>query len=233
MISLRELTLAENSGFEKLVREYHRLHALESLLKDVMGSALLDANDAEAPAIDRIARNLGLSNTPAPRTTTSGGAPRISGRSVKLWCDGSCLGNPGPGGWGVHVNNDGAIFEDSGKDYNTTNNRMELMAAIKSVEMLTPGTQAKIHCDSQYVIQGVTKWIPGWKRRNWRTTHGGPVVNKDLWERLDSLCSGDVSIEWLWVKGHSGEQGNTRADQLAKSCAKEAERESRGRNSRS
>jgi ribonuclease HI len=133
---------------------------------------------------------------------------------VEIYTDGACKGNPGPGGWGVLLTRDGKLREFHGGEAHTTNNRMELIAVIRALEALEPGTRARLHTDSQYVHLGISKWIRDWKRRGWRTAEKKPVKNEDLWRRLDELAS-QHEIEWIWVRGHMGHAGNERADELA------------------
>lgn len=134
---------------------------------------------------------------------------------VQLYTDGACSGNPGPGGWGVLMLWKGHEKELSGGEFATTNNRMELMAAIMGLESLTRRVPVDIHTDSTYVRDGITKWIHGWKKNGWRTSAKKPVKNEDLWRRLDGALAG-LDIEWHWVKGHSGHPENERADALAR-----------------
>ncbi|HTA89252.1 MAG TPA: ribonuclease HI, partial [Polyangiaceae bacterium] len=126
----------------------------------------------------------------------------------------ACRGNPGPGGWGVLLSWNGTQKELSGSEPATTNNRMELMAAIMGLTALKRPSVATVQTDSQYVIKGITEWLPSWKARAWRTADRKPVKNQDLWERLDALAAGH-EIDWRWVKGHSGVPGNERVDRLA------------------
>ena len=133
---------------------------------------------------------------------------------VEIYTDGACKGNPGPGGWGVLLKRDGKLREFHGGEPHTTNNRMELIAVIRALEALEPGTRARLHTDSQYVHLGISRWIRDWKRRGWRTAEKKPVKNEDLWRRLDELA-GQHEIEWIWVRGHMGHAGNERADELA------------------
>lgn len=128
--------------------------------------------------------------------------------------DGACRGNPGPGGWGVLMSWNGTHKELSGAEPATTNNRMELTAAIMGLAALKRPTRVTLQTDSQYVIKGITEWLPAWKARGWRTADRKPVKNQDLWERLDQIA-GPHSIDWVWVKGHSGDPGNERVDELA------------------
>ena len=135
------------------------------------------------------------------------------------WTDGACSGNPGPGGWGVLMRAlDGETVvkerELSGGEAATTNNRMELMAAIVALETLTEACRVDLHTDSQYVRQGITGWIHGWKRNGWRTADKKPVKNAELWQRLDAARLRH-DVKWRWVKGHAGHELNERADQLA------------------
>ena len=144
------------------------------------------------------------------------------GQSVTLYTDGACSGNPGPGGWGVvlsQTNQDGSetMTELSGGDVHTTNNRMEMMAAIEGLRVLAPQTSVTLYTDSTYVKDGITRWIKNWKARGWKTAANQPVKNQDLWESLDAL-TGNLQISWQWVKGHSGVPGNEKADQLARNA---------------
>ena len=134
---------------------------------------------------------------------------------VVVFTDGACSGNPGPGGWGAILSFNGHVRELNGGEAHTTNNRMELMAAIMALEALTRPCDVDIHTDSQYVRQGVTGWIHGWKRNGWKTSAKKPVKNVDLWQRLDSATQRH-NIEWHWVKGHAGDELNERADALAR-----------------
>lgn len=135
---------------------------------------------------------------------------------VDIWTDGACSGNPGPGGWGAVLVWRGQEREISGGESETTNNRMELMAAIEALQLLQRQTGVRLHTDSQYVMKGLTQWIHGWKRNGWMTKSGSEVKNTDLWKRLDALCA-TYEVEWRWVKGHSGDPMNERADELARS----------------
>lgn len=142
---------------------------------------------------------------------TEPGADKI----VSIHTDGACLGNPGPGGWAALLRYKGHERELSGGEADTTNNRMELMGAIMGLEALTEPCQVVLTTDSQYVRQGITEWIGNWVRRGWKTAAGDPVKNRDLWERLH-LASQRHSIDWKWVKGHSGHPENERVDTLAR-----------------
>jgi ribonuclease HI len=135
-------------------------------------------------------------------------------KTVELFTDGGCRGNPGPGGWGALLRFGGHEKELYGYDPETTNNRMELMAAISGLETLNEPCKVVLTTDSQYVRQGITTWITNWKAKNWVTSAKKPVKNKDLWQRLDT-ASGKHEIDWRWVKGHSGHAENERVDELA------------------
>ena len=135
-------------------------------------------------------------------------------KPVVVYTDGACRGNPGPGGWGAVLRWNGHERRLHGGEAPTTNNRMELMAAIQALETLREPCAVKLHTDSNYVRQGITEWLPQWHRRNWKTADKKPVKNQDLWQRLDAAAARH-RIEWFWVKGHSGDEGNELADQLA------------------
>ena len=134
---------------------------------------------------------------------------------IKIYTDGSCLNNPGNGGWAAIINNNGKILKISGSKKNTTNNKMELTAVIKGFENLNNASEVLVKTDSTYVINGITKWLPNWKAKGWINSAKKPVANKDLWEQLESLIS-NHKVDWLWVKGHSGDDENERADELAR-----------------
>ena len=133
---------------------------------------------------------------------------------IELFTDGACRGNPGPGGWGVLLREEGHEWTLSGSEMNTTNNRMELAAAINGLVYFTEAREIALTTDSQYVRQGITQWIHGWRRNGWRTSAKQPVKNQDLWQALDALAA-KHSVSWHWVKGHSGHPENEQADALA------------------
>lgn len=135
-------------------------------------------------------------------------------KSVQIYTDGACKGNPGPGGWGALLRYGEHEKELWGGASETTNNRMELMAAICALEALKDSCQVVLTTDSQYVRQGITEWLPQWKARGWRTASRQPVKNADLWQRLEQAAQRH-QVQWAWVKGHSGHPENERADQLA------------------
>lgn len=136
-------------------------------------------------------------------------------QKVEIYTDGACQGNPGPGGWGVILRYKGVEKELSGYDPATTNNRMELQAAIEGLASLKRAMKADVFTDSQYLRDGITKWLFQWKKNNWRLSNNKPVKNKDLWEKLESLIE-THHVEWHWVRGHAGHPENERADALAR-----------------
>ena len=133
---------------------------------------------------------------------------------VEVYTDGACRGNPGPGGWGVLLRYGDTEKELYGGESETTNNRMELMAAIQALENLKRDCKVSLTTDSQYVRKGITEWMANWKKRGWKTASKQPVKNKDLWQRLDKAAT-QHQVEWHWVRGHTGHPENERADQLA------------------
>ncbi|MEO0399884.1 MAG: ribonuclease HI [Pseudomonadota bacterium] len=137
---------------------------------------------------------------------------------IEIYTDGACSGNPGPGGWGVLLINGDDRRELYGGDASTTNNRMELMAAIEGLNATPIDAEIILYTDSQYVKNGITTWIAGWKRNGWKTASRKPVKNQDLWQALDAAAQ-DRTIDWRWVKGHDGDPGNERADALARQGA--------------
>lgn len=135
---------------------------------------------------------------------------------ITIYTDGACKGNPGPGGWGVLLQHGDHEKELCGGEISTTNNRMELLAVIKALEVIKRPCEIDWYLDSQYVRQGITEWLAGWKQKNWRSSTGKPVKNQDLWQTLDQVMLTHAHvINWYWVKGHSGDPGNERADELA------------------
>ncbi len=136
--------------------------------------------------------------------------------TVEIFTDGACKGNPGPGGWGAWLQFSDSDRELWGGEQSTTNNRMEMRAVIEALSALEHPCLVTLHVDSQYVLKGMTEWLPGWKARGWKTATRSPVKNVDLWQRLDALVNAGMhTIEWRWVRGHAGHPGNERADQLA------------------
>jgi len=157
----------------------------------------------------------------APVNTDFNDAMTSSSEHVEIFTDGACSGNPGPGGWGVLLRWRGHEKELFGGEKETTNNRMELMAAIMGIEALTRNAPADLTTDSTYVQKGITEWIVGWKKNGWRTAAKKPVKNEDLWKRLDAALQGH-DVRWHWVKGHAGHAENERADKLAQRGIEEA-----------
>ncbi|WP_178861617.1 ribonuclease HI [Thiomicrorhabdus cannonii] len=135
-------------------------------------------------------------------------------QKIEIFTDGGCRGNPGPGGWGALLRYNGHIKELKGAEAHTTNNQMELMAAIQAFEALKRPCKVKITTDSQYVKNGITQWMAGWKKKGWKTAANQPVKNQELWQRLDAAIA-QHDVEWHWVKGHSGHPENERVDTLA------------------
>ncbi|MBY6347052.1 ribonuclease HI [Providencia rettgeri] len=133
---------------------------------------------------------------------------------VDIWTDGACKGNPGLGGWGALLRHGGREKAICGGEADTTNNRMELLAVIEALKALKRPCQVRVHTDSQYVQKGMNEWLPGWKARGWRTADKKPVKNADLWQELEKQAA-KHELTWLWVRGHAGDPGNERADQLA------------------
>lgn len=152
---------------------------------------------------------------PAPEPAARVAAPAILRRSVTIWTDGACSGNPGPGGWGAILRYGDHEKEFSGGEALTTNNRMEILAAIKGLEALSRSCAVEVVTDSRYLRDGATSWLKGWKARGWLTAGRDPVKNEDLWRRVDALCL-EHRIAWTWVRGHNGHPMNERADELAR-----------------
>jgi ribonuclease HI len=148
-------------------------------------------------------------------------------RSVKAYTDGACSGNPGPGGWGVVLQFGDHERELKGGESDTTNNRMELTAAIEALKALKEPCHIALTTDSTYVKDGITKWLSNWKRNGWKTAAKKPVKNQDLWQQLED-CVAQHTVEWLWVKGHSGHPENERADTLANEGMSALKRGDRG-----
>lgn len=155
-----------------------------------------------------------------PRDRESAGSGQLAGAIppdeslVQIWTDGACKGNPGPGGWGALLRFGEHTKELHGGMLETTNNQMELTAVIEALRALKRPCQIRLHVDSTYVMQGMRSWIHGWKRNGWRTAAKKPVKNVELWQALDEQVARH-RIEWVWVKGHAGDPGNERADELA------------------
>ena len=147
-------------------------------------------------------------------------------KAVEAHTDGACLGNPGPGGWGALLRYGRTERELVGGESDTTNNRMELMAAISALEALTAPCEVTLHTDSQYVMKGLTEWMPNWLRRGWKTAAGDPVKNQDLWQRLHAAAARH-KVHWRWVKGHAGHVDNERVDRLARQAAEMIRQEMR------
>lgn len=186
----------------------------------------LKAKQADEPADVQAARQqltLATNDPPAPppTPTATGTLPTVKA----IYTDGACSGNPGPGGWGtVLYLADGTVHEMGGRDPQTTNNRMEMQAAIAGLQLLLDSGQTtpiELYTDSEYVKKGITQWIDGWKRRNWQTSAKKPVLNQDLWQQLDTVNQAvaqqtQVPVKWIYVRGHAGNVGNERCDEIAR-----------------
>lgn len=156
-----------------------------------------------------------------PLASSSAANPPV----VEIFCDGACSGNPGPGGYGAILRYNGHEKEICGGEAQTTNNRMEMTAAIEALRRLTRPCRVVVTTDSQYLVKGMTEWIAGWQRRGWRNSKKEPVLNRDLWEELVSLASRH-SMEWRWVRGHAGHAENERCDTLARGALEKFVRKS-------
>ena len=160
-----------------------------------------------------------MSSEDTAAATGATARPAIAKPQVTIYTDGACKGNPGPGGWGAWLSSGGHDKELFGGEPQTTNNRMELTAVIEALASLKRTCEVTIYTDSEYVRKGITEWMPGWKKRDWKTADKKPVKNVDLWQRLDALRLLHT-VHWRWVKGHAGDPGNERADALAnRGCA--------------
>ena len=160
-----------------------------------------------------------LADRPGPRSRPD--SPGHAAKIVEIFTDGACSPNPGPGGWGAVLKYGRHRREIYGGEPATTNNRMEIMAAIRGLESLTRPSQVHVYTDSQYLRRGVTEWLPQWRHNGWQTKEKKPVKNADLWKRLDSAARGH-QVQWFWLKGHAGHHENERADELACRGAEEA-----------
>lgn len=157
---------------------------------------------------------------PAPPPQPPDSAPPSTNPGViRIWSDGSCDPNPGPGGWAAIIERDGRREEFSGASRRSTNNIMEMTAAIEGLRRTPPGSEVILATDSEYLVKGITQWLPGWKKRGWQTADKKPVKNQDLWQQLDAL-NAERRVQWQWVRGHAGHAENERADQLANAARK-------------
>ncbi len=170
--------------------------------------------DAVADQIEDLLPEPNPGGQPVRDTSANSTLGEASNAVIQIWCDGSCAPNPGPGGWGAIVEQDGRRVELSGAHPDCTNNIMEMTAAIRALEQTPEGADVFITTDSRYVMDGITKWIAGWKRKGWRKADKKPVLNQGLWMELDGL-NAKRKVTWDWVRGHSGHPENERCDELA------------------
>ena len=159
-------------------------------------------------------------NTPIATSRTPSRSDAEAAQAVQAFTDGACLGNPGPGGWAALLRYGGRERELSGGEPDSTNNRMELLAAIRALESLTRPCTIDLYTDSKYVQQGIQSWLPRWRSNGWRTSAGKPVKNQDLWQRLSEAAAAHA-VRWHWVRGHSGHVENERVDELARQAAQQ------------
>ena len=205
-----ELTPDQQASLEK------HLELLEGHLADMEGvldeiEALLPA---PLPARSRAGEQMSLEEGAAPSSGKSASGKSTPGADYTVWCDGSCSPNPGPGGWGAIIDNGAERREISGASPSTTNNIMEMSAAIAALEAIPEGASVHITTDSRYLMDGITRWLAGWKKKGWRKSNGAPVLNRQYWEKLEALQK-KRTLEWAWVRGHSGHPENERCDELA------------------
>lgn len=212
-----ELTESQQASLDKLLDEIAgALAGMETVLDQI--EALLPT---APPANQQSAQQMSLEDSAASSGKSSSGKspPEASYTEYTVWCDGSCSPNPGPGGWGAIIDNDGERRELSGASPSTTNNIMEMSAAIAALEAIPAGASVHITTDSRYVMDGITQWLAGWKRKGWRKSNGAPVLNRSYWEKLEALQN-MRTVKWAWVRGHSGHPENERCDELANEARK-------------
>ncbi len=216
-----ELTPGQGARLEKLLDKVAGvLSGLDSVLDQI--EALLPEPHPAGPSAEAMAA--GRTSLEEDDTSSSGKSPLgvdygADGAEYSVWCDGSCSPNPGPGGWGAIIDNGGERREMSGASPSTTNNIMEMSAAIAALETIPAGASVHITTDSRYLMDGITRWLAGWKRKGWRKSNGAPVLNRTYWEKLEALRD-QRSVEWAWVRGHSGHPENERCDELANEARK-------------
>jgi ribonuclease HI len=206
---LLEQQLAE--ALQQLEQERHRANAMEAKLRE-----LNIPLDFLPPSHSENSQN--SENQPAPKQRERISSPGMMKTIQRIYTDGACSGNPGPGGWGTVVYfSDGSVHEMGAREAQTTNNRMEMQAAVAALQYLADSGQTgtiELYTDSEYLKNGITKWIHGWKKKDWKTSTGKPVLNQDLWETLDALNS--KRVQWRYVRGHAGDEGNERCDTIAR-----------------
>lgn len=212
-----ELTESQQASLDKLLDEIAgALAGMETVLDQI--EALLPT---APPATPQSTKQMSLEDSAASSGKSSSGKspPEANYTEYTVWCDGSCSPNPGPGGWGAIIDNGGERRELSGASPSTTNNIMEMSAAIAALEKIPAGASVHITTDSRYVMDGITQWLAGWKRKGWRKSNGEPVLNRSYWEKLEALQK-KHTVEWAWVRGHSGHPENERCDELANEARK-------------
>ena len=197
------------SSSEKLIRQ---LHLIESQLQNL--DSLSQSMEGD------ILRKLqGIEKILAPKEQSPSEQLSFGTEEIEIFCDGSALGNPGPGGWGAILRQGNEERELSGSSSQSTNNIMEMTAALEALRQTPENAKVTLTTDSQYLVKGMTQWIAGWKRKGWKKADGKPVLNQEIWEQLDLIAS-LRQINWKWVKGHAGHEENERCDQLAREAAK-------------
>ena len=203
---LLEQQLAE--ALHQLEQERHRANAMEAKLRELKIPLDFLATAHSDSAKNKLVPD-GVEYVPPQGMTKT---------IYRIYTDGACSGNPGPGGWGTVVYfSDGSVYEMGGREAQTTNNRMEMQAAVAALQYLADSGQPEsieLYTDSEYLKNGITKWIHGWKKKDWKTSTGKPVLNQDLWEILDALNS--KRVQWRYVRGHAGDEGNERCDTIAR-----------------
>ena len=197
-------------------------HLLAALERDPLPPAVETKLKAALTAWERTqAAAAAPAAAPAASPPEAGPFPLTATAAVTIWCDGSCAPNPGPGGWGAILEQSGRRMEISGSAPASTNNIMEMTAAIEALRRTPEGAHAVVTTDSRYVMDGITKWVKGWKRRGWTKSDGKPVLNQGLWKELDALVQ-SRTVRWQWVEGHSGHPENERCDVLANAARRRA-----------
>lgn len=188
-------------------------------------AARVERDEVPPDALEALAEAAAQCEAAPPPGSAAPGAGERGAEAgvVRIWSDGSCAPNPGPGGWAAIIDRDGQREEVSGAAAQSTNNIMEMTAAIEALRHTWPGERIHVATDSRYLMDGITRWLPGWKRRDWRKADGGAVLNRELWMELDALAS-RRRLTWEWVAGHTGHPENERADRLANAARERLKR---------